>query len=69
MFAERSFGDYLATKAEPIPSSIGRFSSAMMAIFGIQLTGFGLPAIRDATCMHVNARVAFSVVMMRLRCR
>jgi hypothetical protein len=30
----------------------------MMAIVSIQLTGFGLPAIRDATCMQVNALVA-----------
>ena len=40
-----------------------------MTIVGIQLTGFGLLAIRDATYMQVNAVVAFSIVMMRLRCR
>jgi hypothetical protein len=58
-----------ATTAEPISSGIGRFSSATMAIVGIKLTGLGLPAIRDATCMQVNALVHFSAVMMRLRCR
>jgi len=40
-----------------------------MAIVGIQLTISGLPAISDATDMQVNALVAFSAVMMRLRCR
>ena len=41
----------------------------MMAIVGIQLTGFELPAIRDATCMQVNALVDLFAVMVRLRCR
>jgi hypothetical protein len=40
-----------------------------MVIVGVQLTGFGLPAIRDAKCMQVNALVNLSAVMMRLRCR
>jgi hypothetical protein len=40
-----------------------------MAIVGIQLTGFGLPAIRDATCMQASALVDLFAVMMRLRCR
>jgi hypothetical protein len=35
-----------------------------MAIVGTQLTGFGLPAIRDATCMQVNALVDRSAVMV-----
>jgi hypothetical protein len=47
----------------------GRFSSATMAMVGMQLTGFGLPAIRDATCMQVNALMDLSAVMMQLRCR
>lgn len=36
-----------------------------MAIVGIQLTGLGLPAMRDATCMQVNALVDLPTVMMR----
>ena len=36
-----------------------------MTIVGIQLTGFGLPAIRDATCMQVNALVNLPAVMVR----
>jgi hypothetical protein len=54
----------LQQRAEPVPSSIGQFSSATVAIVGIQLAGFGLPAIRDATCMQVNALVDLSAVMM-----
>jgi hypothetical protein len=42
----------------------------MIAIISIQLTEFGLPAIRDVTCMQVNPFVDLSAVMMRrLRCR
>ena len=55
---------YLATKVEPIPSSIGRFSSATMAIVDIQLTRFGLPAICDVTCMQVDALVEIPAVMV-----
>jgi hypothetical protein len=51
-------------RAEPVPSSIGRLSSATVAIVGIQLAGFGLLAIRDVTCMQVNALVDLSAVVM-----
>jgi hypothetical protein len=40
-----------------MPSSIGRLSSATMAIVGIQLTGIGLAAIHDVTYMQVIALV------------
>jgi hypothetical protein len=60
---------YLATKAEPDSSSIGRLSSAAVAIAGIRLAGWGLPAICDAKWMQVSALVDLSTVMMRLRCR
>jgi hypothetical protein len=40
-----------------------------MAIAGTQLAGYGLPAIRDVTCMQVNALMELSAVMMRMRCR
>lgn len=62
-------GYYLVIKAKLILSSIGRFLSATIAIVGIQLAGFGLLAISDATCMQVNALIDLSDVMMRLRCR
>ena len=65
----RLTGRVPAIKTEPISSGIRRFSSATMAIVGIELTGFGLPAIRDVTCMQVDALVDLSDVMMRLRCR
>jgi hypothetical protein len=48
----------------PNSSSIGRFSSATMAIVGMQSAEFGLPAIRGITCMQVNALVEFYAVMM-----
>jgi hypothetical protein len=69
MIADWPVGYYLATKAEPDLSSIERLSSATITIVGLQLTRSGLPAIRDATYMQVNALVHLSAVMMRLKCR
>ena len=58
------FGICLPTEAEPIPPSIGRFSSAIIMIIGMQSAGSGLPAIRGATCMQVNALVDLFAAMM-----
>jgi hypothetical protein len=49
--------------ADPNSSSIGRFSSATIAIVGMQLTGSGLPAVRDLKCVQVNALVDLSAVI------
>ena len=40
-----------------------------MAIVDVQRTRSGLPAIRDVTCMQINALEELSAVIMRLRCR
>lgn len=53
----------------PVPSRIAKSPSATIAIVGVQLAGSGLPTIRDATCMQVNALGDLPDVMMRLRCR